>query len=631
MYDGATVELDGTGSTDPNATPLTYQWTLISTPPGDSAPINNPTLPVSELHIEQEGTYVVQLVVNDGASNSDPAIVTISTTSPPPTANAGQNQLASVGTAVQLDGSGSIDPDGNPITYAWSILSAPKGSAANISDTTAPLPSFTPDLSGSYVAQLIVTDKNASGTPSTVTISTTYVPPIANAGNNQSDPVGTTVVLDASLSTDPNGLPLTYSWALISKPDGSNATLSDQTAVHPTFVIDISGIYVAQLVVKDALGASLPVTVGIFTGLPLPIANAGPNQTVQIGQQSGVILNGSGSTVYGGAVVYSWSILYQPQGSNTSTLSSTYISNPSFALYNKGTYVVQLITGDGVYRGLPSTVVINVLDTIYLNDLGVGNESYAGQLVEIHSAPTPGEVVTITSSDPTHFLLAASPTQIGAATITLPLTGLPPFVTVEGQNFSGTAPITATYTASAPGYTSVTAKLTLVPTGWYLYPPGPQTTTLFGSPLLLGPVFSTLDPATLAGPGPPYYIGYSPDIPLGPQAGPVSIPITSSNPAVGTLSGGVFRPLALGTTVLTMTEPPGYSTPSNESLQTTVTVNQDQIGVGGALGVGNNSMIIWSVFFPDHHPPTKPSPLPAAIPLTFCCRPVRQLSVLRAL
>ena len=29
--------------------------------------------------------------------------------------------------------------------------------------------------------------------------------------------------------------------------------------------------------------------------------------------------------------------------------------------------------------------------------------------------------------------------------------------------------------------------------------------------------------------------------------------------------------------------------------------NQDQIGVGGALGVGDNRWIIWSVFFPDHH------------------------------
>ena len=116
-----------------------------------------------------------------------------------------------------------------------------------------------------------------------------------------------------------------------------------------------------------------------------------------------------------------------------------------------------------------------------------------------------------------------------------------------------------------------------------IYIPPAHRPQLFGSPLLLGPVFSTLDPATLVRPGPPYYIGYSPDIPLGPQAGPVCIHITSSNPAVGTLSGGVFRPLALGTTVLTMTEPPGYSTPSNESLQTTVTVNQDQIGVGGAL------------------------------------------------
>jgi hypothetical protein len=139
---GDTVRLDGTGSTDPNGTSLTYQWTLISVPPGSPATLYDLTLPFSEVLIYQQGTYVVQLVVNDGTSNSDPAIVTLSTTSTPPTANAGQTQLASVGTTVQLDGSHSTDPDGNPITYAWSILSAQNGSAASISDTTVPLPSF---------------------------------------------------------------------------------------------------------------------------------------------------------------------------------------------------------------------------------------------------------------------------------------------------------------------------------------------------------------------------------------------------------------------------------------------------------------------------------------------------------
>src|SRR5207244_13653695 len=61
------------------------------------------------------------------------------------------------------------------------------------------------------------------------------------------DFVGTTVTLDGSQSSDVDGDPLTYRWALTVVPAGSAATLSDPTTVHPTFVVDQGGTYVAQL------------------------------------------------------------------------------------------------------------------------------------------------------------------------------------------------------------------------------------------------------------------------------------------------------------------------------------------------------------------------------------------------
>src|SRR6185503_4716287 len=50
---------------------------------------------------------------------------------------------------------------------------------------------------------------------------------------------------------------------LLSVPAGSAATLSNPTMVNPTFVADLFGTYVAQLIVHDGTLASAPDTVSI--------------------------------------------------------------------------------------------------------------------------------------------------------------------------------------------------------------------------------------------------------------------------------------------------------------------------------------------------------------------------------
>ena len=108
-------------------------------------------------------------------------------------------------------------------------------------------------------------DAYGSSDTDEVLISTTYSAPVANAGADQSVFVGHLVTLDGSASSDVDGDPLTFSWSLSSKPNGSTAQLSDPTAVKPNFLVDYPGTYVVQLIVNDGSANSAPDTVVIST------------------------------------------------------------------------------------------------------------------------------------------------------------------------------------------------------------------------------------------------------------------------------------------------------------------------------------------------------------------------------
>jgi len=90
----------------------------------------------------------------------------------PPVANAGPDQAVLVGATVFLNGSGSTDVDGDPLTFSWSLISIPPGSSTTLVNPTTVNPTFVVDNPGSYVVQLIVNDGVVDSAPDTVTIST---------------------------------------------------------------------------------------------------------------------------------------------------------------------------------------------------------------------------------------------------------------------------------------------------------------------------------------------------------------------------------------------------------------------------------------------------------------------------
>jgi len=63
-----------------------------------------------------------------------------------------------VGHRIWLDGSGSLDPEGDPLRYRWSILQGPPTTVVGLGHPQSVATAFSPDVVGNYVVELVVRD-----------------------------------------------------------------------------------------------------------------------------------------------------------------------------------------------------------------------------------------------------------------------------------------------------------------------------------------------------------------------------------------------------------------------------------------------------------------------------------------
>ena len=365
---GSKVSVDGSASSDPNGDSITYRWSLLFKPVGSTATLSSTSSVNATFTADLAGTYLLGLTVNDGKVDSPVVVLTATAAklNSVPVASAGTNQNVTVSTLTTLDGTTSTDADLDGLSYMWTLISKPSSSTAALSSTTSPKPTFTPDVAGTYVASLVVSDGKDRSQTAVVTViaSVANSAPVANAGAAQSVSIAAVVTLNGTGSTDANGDTLTYRWTLTSKPTSSTSALSSATVASPTFTADLAGSYVASLVVNDSKVDSTntsTVTITASAANSAPVANAGPVQTVsRTGGTVTVTLTGAGSTdANSDTLTYKWTIGYQPTSSSI-TLSSTTTVSPTFAATVAGVYVFTLVVNDGKVDSAVSTVAITV-------------------------------------------------------------------------------------------------------------------------------------------------------------------------------------------------------------------------------------------------------------------------------
>ena len=219
------VSVDASTSSDPDGTITSYAWAF-----GDGATATGVT---ATHEYATDGTYLITLTVtdNDMLTDSDSKSVTVSHALVSPVA---QFTTLTTWLQVSVDASGSYDPDGTIVSYAWDFGDG--GSAMGVTAT------HTYSGDGTYSITLTVTDNDGltATLSKPVTVVHEPIPPLAAFS------VLTTylvVNVDASGSSDADGMIASYAWDF-----GDGGTATGVTAMH-AYAVD--GTYTITLTVTD--------------------------------------------------------------------------------------------------------------------------------------------------------------------------------------------------------------------------------------------------------------------------------------------------------------------------------------------------------------------------------------------
>ena len=260
-------------------------------------------------------------------------------------------------------------------------------------------------------------------------------------------------------------------------------------------------------------------------------------------------------------------------------------ANTQFDPIGQGTSTIAVGTPAGfstptTFRQFVATVT---QPAITLGDFSVGRDLQVQVSASLGApAPAGGVTITVTSLSPGAVLVSNSATAIGSASITLQATGgstTVPGFWVQALADTGTPEITL----SATGFTTETTTVTLAPSGFIINSPGNFSTNSFAANTSLQITSARLNQS----------LGFVQNQPL--RAGiTADVPVTSSNPTVGTITasplhfiGGTqavntsFDPAQSGTTTIAVGLPAGFSAPTNFN-QITATVSAPNLTLGSA-------------------------------------------------
>lgn len=259
---GSTVQLGGSGSSDPDRDHyLTYAWT-VTKPDGNSVVLDGVS-PV--LVADQEGTYAVELTVTDplGVTATDSMTVTATPSNTPPMLGSIGNSEIDEGQTLTFTVSASDDETPDGLTFAATPL--PPG--ATFDGATFTWTTVDGDA-GTYTVRFTVTDAGGMTDDETVTITVNdqafdLAPPAIGVLTAHPNPVAVNMPVDLAATIDDSGTggsPI--AWAACSVDGGpvvpmvaSDGAFDQATETVTTSLTGLSaGVHSVTLSAADAKG-----------------------------------------------------------------------------------------------------------------------------------------------------------------------------------------------------------------------------------------------------------------------------------------------------------------------------------------------------------------------------------------
>ncbi len=377
------VYLNGSNSFDQeDGTDIDFLWTVIDTGIIISAGQSTKSNPYFNhpVDLSENTDFRIELMVTDGSgfcSGYDTVTVTC-LENMCPLANAGNDFELSSGCNASfiLDGSSSLDPDGESLTYNWISLD---GYISNIENGTSDsatfnIPAFTVDKDLRF--ELTVSD-GTNEDKDTLEVEFKFdEAPVADAGEDISTNL-ISVILDGSGSTDDNLSNLDYDWTSLDDGGPSISSSNQPVATANINETHTGGSYQFELEVDDGYCSHTDTVIITILDNMSPIAEAGDNFSLSGGCQTIFYLDGTGSDdPEETSLTYLWSVTNELSAylSNTNSADSAMFTINDMVIGEKVTFYLTVTDVAGLSH--MDSVAVTILDDIPpVADAGVDFES----------------------------------------------------------------------------------------------------------------------------------------------------------------------------------------------------------------------------------------------------------------